>query len=712
MSKNPSTNQAPQNTSSFIRESVAVESRFLRVGSGDDLQQKLDEIATPEPPAFVLGKVLRGIFDYALSFISPNKEVETSSNKAEKTPTAQKKQKQKEDQANEFSDYFEKNPKVAFVRTNATDLENHFVYKVLMEAVDYRRSTSYPDGIIPVAGRQKSGGYYTYPLNNVLSRVECQEANKKSNQALTENPNSVPDLLTRGRSYFQFALGQFGIWEYDDLNHLDKTKHFIKIPQGVRDSYGEIYPTGSYFLVNAAHRPMMKTLFNKAQDDIKHALTLEPSNPDLNFQMGLIYLFNGQNNKARNHFENAVKHNPEMPLAHYYLGLVEVKTAKAKKAFEEELKISPNNPYALEQLGLIAYHEKNYNKAVQHFESILAVNADTPIMAHLHLSKIYHDQGNYERELHHLKAESEQIIKQKYATMRYPVNPLKIRIAQAQLNLDRPEVALEVLQGLKPRHYEDFQEKHVKTIKAYIKLNREGEAESELKALMDLMQKEGRKNTFSVLGEVMQFRIELHGVDNVERDLNQAIAKHPDDSSLLVQRAAFLFEKSKQGEINPQQKIALKEEAIRDLTQAIENNPKQPSNYHVRGIIYQSLDNKDAAKENFAIADYKLFENRFAKELEALEKRHKVVIGNLETSRKGGNKDEIARAKEAIQNEEKSFQEKKEALLAKMEKKQQSMKLSSNKKDSSPSSQIRSTEKTAKPVNVAKSSQQVSSNSI
>lgn len=113
----------------------------------------------------------------------------------------------------------------------------------------------------------------------------------------------------------------------------------------------------------------------KAREGLVHLLDAEkvdPSNPDLQHELALVYQEIGENNLALVHFNKAVKLNPDFSEAYNNMGVLYSLTGESEKALESFNKAVSNILYstphfAYRNMGLVYYNKNEVNKAIQYY---------------------------------------------------------------------------------------------------------------------------------------------------------------------------------------------------------------------------------------------------------------------------------------------------------------------------------------------------------
>jgi len=129
-----------------------------------------------------------------------------------------------------------------------------------------------------------------------------------------------------------------------------------------------------------------------AINSYQKAIELEPKNPYIFNEMGLIYLtkadllakqsgkedeINQNLAKAKDNFQEAIELKPDYAPAHFQLAMISVKEGKTKDAIqklEETKSIAPLDSGLAFQLGLLYYNDNQFDLAKAEFERAVSIN--------------------------------------------------------------------------------------------------------------------------------------------------------------------------------------------------------------------------------------------------------------------------------------------------------------------------------------------------
>lgn len=137
---------------------------------------------------------------------------------------------------------------------------------------------------------------------------------------------------------------------------------------------------------------------SSAMTDYTQAVRLDPTNAQLQDEVGF-YLFSmGEIETAQQHIEQAVKIDPEFVAAWNHLGLIQItagELTKARKTLSTAIKIKPDYVDALINRGFAAYQLKQFDKALADYDAALKINPDA-VNAHNNRGLIDYEKEDYE----------------------------------------------------------------------------------------------------------------------------------------------------------------------------------------------------------------------------------------------------------------------------------------------------------------------------
>ena len=135
---------------------------------------------------------------------------------------------------------------------------------------------------------------------------------------------------------------------------------------------------------------------------LETSLLRTPKNPQLWFQLGLVYMKYGRFAKAIKPLEKSVELNPNNgpvydPLAVCYMRLK--RYDKMQQACQAAVDLAPNKASAHSNLGKSHFLQGEYVEAINAFSTAIQLDADNPTF-HFNLGKVYEKLGEMEKAGH------------------------------------------------------------------------------------------------------------------------------------------------------------------------------------------------------------------------------------------------------------------------------------------------------------------------
>lgn len=117
--------------------------------------------------------------------------------------------------------------------------------------------------------------------------------------------------------------------------------------------------------------------YTKAINAYKRSIQLLPGNSDAHYNLGVVYMATGQDDKAKVSFQNVINLEPTNVNALNNLGVIYFRSFQFQQAiplFEKCLEVNPNFQNAIANLGAVYHNEGNLGKAQQYYLRALELN--------------------------------------------------------------------------------------------------------------------------------------------------------------------------------------------------------------------------------------------------------------------------------------------------------------------------------------------------
>ncbi len=138
----------------------------------------------------------------------------------------------------------------------------------------------------------------------------------------------------------------------------------------------------------------------------RKAIEYSPRDPDLHYNMGLVYFESREYTKGLDKCIETVRLCPIYSRAYFVLGSLYSKMrqfAQSERFLKEGLILQPANVMALVNLGAVYSIQKNYGEAIRAFEKSIAVSPKE-VRSYLGLGKVYMAQGDMDNASRCFKA--------------------------------------------------------------------------------------------------------------------------------------------------------------------------------------------------------------------------------------------------------------------------------------------------------------------
>jgi len=204
---------------------------------------------------------------------------------------------------------------------------------------------------------------------NFVKRAEYFLAKDNLESALMDYKECVKLSPTNGDYHYKLAFLYFEIAKYDKEQHQYPTKAFYHVEKSLqlaRNHIPSLLLKSELLLAAISQEKEAITCLNQI-------IELDYNTPRAHLLKGYIYARLGEQEKAIQHFYNAIDINPSLEDAYLQLGLIfqQRKDSTAITYYRNVLKINPKNKLAL--FGLGSYYQKTeqWNEAIKAYTHLL-----------------------------------------------------------------------------------------------------------------------------------------------------------------------------------------------------------------------------------------------------------------------------------------------------------------------------------------------------
>lgn len=157
----------------------------------------------------------------------------------------------------------------------------------------------------------------------------------------------------------------------------------------------EIAQKGLKETADAAKKPF----FDRARQHFETAIRIFPSYHDAYAQLGLIFYREKNYDKALENYGLALKYKPNFPLVYSNMGTIYLErgeTAKALEVYQRAVELDPRMVDALRNLGALNAMQRNWPEAIRWFAEALKYAPEDPTI-NLFLGSAYRDAGQADK---------------------------------------------------------------------------------------------------------------------------------------------------------------------------------------------------------------------------------------------------------------------------------------------------------------------------
>ncbi|MGA3371403.1 MAG: tetratricopeptide repeat protein [Terracidiphilus sp.] len=241
---------------------------------------------------------------------------------------------------------------------------------------NYQRAEQWDEGL---PGLEKNLGVCAFRVKDYAEAVRALAL------ALTIQPDSSSLRAMLGASYF--AINRYA----------EAAQTFAPLgARGMRDS-----ETGYAWAASLTHTGDLA----KATE-VLTAFESEPRPNDMLLLVGQLWTEIGDYARAIAALQRALASDPNLPMAHHYMGLAYIHWEhwpEAEKEFQAELALNPGDPVAEYHLGFVYLQQSKVDEAAALFSQVIAAQPEYA-NAQYQLGKILVDRGQFADAVGHLEA--------------------------------------------------------------------------------------------------------------------------------------------------------------------------------------------------------------------------------------------------------------------------------------------------------------------
>ncbi len=188
------------------------------------------------------------------------------------------------------------------------------------------------------------------------------------------NSESIPDaaklLVT-----FQDDTLVCQVWEVGTASQVGVTHNNSKIALKHAGTFGYRHSAETQYNLGLA-----SVLTGRIEEAIQHfeqALRIEPDYAEAHDSLGIALAQTGRIEEAIQHYEQALRINPDYADAHYNLGIALARTGRIEEAirhYEQALRINPDYAEAHDRLGIALAQTGKVDEAIRQYEQALRIN--------------------------------------------------------------------------------------------------------------------------------------------------------------------------------------------------------------------------------------------------------------------------------------------------------------------------------------------------
>lgn len=198
----------------------------------------------------------------------------------------------------------------------------------------------------------------------------------------------------RPMTYMPFRLGH----ALAKLNYSELAIDLLRLALSPDPSeQPSMYREDIYYHMAALYMKLKK--YDEAFKEFKNALSLNPKDPRVHNDLGVIYKEQNDLPKAENHYKYAIEIEPNFNLAIVNLAELYIQQKKYTEAIElleNRLKLQPHNIELLYNLGFVYHNSGQYEKALLYYEQVLSYDNKEPNTLN-NIAMIYSEKNDWEK---------------------------------------------------------------------------------------------------------------------------------------------------------------------------------------------------------------------------------------------------------------------------------------------------------------------------
>ncbi|MGB8131970.1 MAG: protein kinase [Candidatus Angelobacter sp.] len=227
-------------------------------------------------------------------------------------------------------------------------------------------------------------------IAEVLKNLDIELA-KEDRGRMEKHGTTQPqayDYYLRGRGYLQ---------DYDRVDSLNNAIAEFQRSLRVDSRFALAYAAlGQAFLHKYALEHSPESL-EAANDDCRHSAQLDPSGPDAEICLGMLFNATGRYDAAAQHLENALKLDPTRDESYRELAIAyegEKRLSDAESLLKKAVALRPHYWAAYKWLGRFYEAHGRYDEAAEQFKRVVDMASDSAD-GYSNLGAVYVEQGKY-----------------------------------------------------------------------------------------------------------------------------------------------------------------------------------------------------------------------------------------------------------------------------------------------------------------------------